>query len=168
MRKYWKSTSCLLLLMTMLTSCGGGSTSSGGDASNPAGFTALFGKTFMNPRCQNCHGFTSGNAIQVRHIELERIDQDCANCHFTSGWRPPFKSFSFIGLTTSQICEAIKSKSGGNLETLRVGMLTSTLARWGIEDGGTINGRLQTAPPGSMAELSSLLDQWISGGASCD
>ena len=105
MRNYWKSTGCLLLLLTLLTSCGGGSTSSGGDASNPNGFTALFGKTFLNARCQNCHGFTSGNVIETRHIELGRIDQDCANCHFTPGWRAPFQSFSFTDLSPSQICE---------------------------------------------------------------
>lgn len=169
MRKYWKSTSCLLLLMTMLTSCGGGSTSSGGDASNAVGFTALLGKTFTNPRCQNCHDFENPESEKrIRHIELERIDQDCANCHFTPGWKAPFRSFSFTGLSTSQICEAIKNKSGGNLETLREGMLNSTLARWGIEDGGTLSGRLLTAPPGSMAELAVVLDQWIAGGASCD
>ena len=169
MRNFWKSTGCLLLLMTMLTSCGGGSTSSGGDASNPDGFTALLGKTFLSPRCQNCHDFENdGNEKRIRHIELERIDQDCANCHFTPGWRAPFKSFSFAGLSTSQICEAIKNKSGGSLETLREGMLSSTLARWGIEDGGTLSGRFPTAPPGSMAELANVLDQWISGGASCD
>jgi hypothetical protein len=122
----------------------------------------------MHPRCQKCHGFDEGNAVRVRHIELERIDQDCANCHFTPGWRPPFRSFSFSNKTTTEICEGIKNKSRGDVHTLKEEMLTSTLARWGIEDGGTIAGRLQTAPPGTMAELEALLDQWIAGGASCD
>ena len=158
---------CMFLLL--MSSCGGGSSNSGGTAgTNPVGFSKLLAPTFTHPRCQNCHGFEIGNAIKVRHQELGRLELDCATCHFTPGWRAPFQSFSFSGISDAQICQAIKNKSGNDMAHLREIMVNSTLARWGIEDGGTLSGTLPTAPPGSMAAFAVLIDQWMAGGATCD
>lgn len=154
----------------LISSCGGGSTSSGGNgpSTNANGFAKLLGPTFTHPRCQNCHGFETENQFKIRHRDLGRLEGDCADCHFTPGWEAPFQSFSFSDISTAQICIAIKNKTGNNIQALRESLVNSTLARWAIEDGGTLSGTLPTAPPNSMAELARIIDQWIAAGAICD
>ena len=161
-------TMALLILCVLISSCGGSSTSSGGTGTDPNGFSKLLGATFSHPRCQNCHGFETENTFKIRHRDLGRLEQNCAECHFTPGWEAPFQSFSFSNLTNAEICIAIKNKTGGDLQSLKDSVVNSTLARWAIEDGGTLSGTLPTAPPGNMTELARLIDQWIAAGASCD
>jgi hypothetical protein len=159
-----------LVLCLLLSSCGSGSTSSGGNGpgTDPNGFAKLLGPTFTHPRCQNCHGFETENQFKIRHRELGRLDQDCGDCHFTPGWEAPFQSFSFSDISTAQICTAIKNKTGNDAQALRESILNSTLARWAIEDGGTLSGTLPVAPPNNMTELARIIDQWIAAGALCD
>ena len=158
----------VLLFCLLISSCGGGSTSSGLAGTDPNGFSKLLAPTFTHPRCQNCHGFETENASKIQHRDLGRLEQDCADCHFTPGWEAPFQSFSFSNLSNTEICNAIKNKTGNNLQHLKESVTNSTLARWGIEDGGTLSGTLPTAPPGNMTEMAQLLDQWITAGALCD
>lgn len=170
---------CLVALFA-LTSCGGGSSSAGsGGGNNPDGFSAIFGQTFANSRCQNCHAYDAGNTIREIHERTGRAQRDCAECHFTPGWRAPFRSFSFTGVSDTEICLGIKARSGNDLNVLREELIGSTLARWAIEDGGVpvvddnenITDEIRqrpTAPPGSMAELGQLFERWIAGGAICD
>ena len=158
----------VLIFCALLNSCGGSSTSSGGTGDDVNGFSKLLGPTFNHPRCLNCHGFETENASKISHRNLNRLDQDCGDCHFTPGWEAPFQSFSFSDLSNGEICAAIKNKTGNDLQQLKASVTDSTLARWAIEDGGTLSGTLQTAPPGNMAEMERLLDQWIAAGASCD
>lgn len=158
----------VLLACLFISSCGSGSSSTGGTGTDPNGFSKLLGPTFTHPRCQNCHGFETENQSKIRHREQGRLGPDCGECHFTPGWEAPFQSFSFSNISTSQICEAIKNKTGNDLQALKESVLNSTLAQWAVIDGGTLSGTLPTAPPNSMAELGRLLDQWIAAGASCD
>lgn len=173
-----KILSCLLLAL-LLSSCGGGSSTTGsGTGINPVGFSVLLGATFANPRCQNCHAFETEDPVGIQHRQTGRADRDCAECHFTPGWRAPFQSFSFANLSSIEICEGVKARSGNDVQELRASLLESTLARWALEDGGvpvvdasenlTGSVPLPTAPPNSVSALAALVDQWIAGGASCD
>ncbi|MFT6046087.1 MAG: hypothetical protein ACI9WC_001792 [Arenicella sp.] len=157
-----------LALLLLISSCGGSSTSSGGIGDQADSFSKLLGPTFDHPRCQNCHAFEAENATKVQHRELGQLDQDCGECHFTPGWEAPFQSFSFSNLSSTQICEAIKNKTGNDVQRLKESITNSSLAQWAIEDGGTISGTLATAPPGNMTEMTKLIDQWILAGASCN
>ncbi|MFT6725049.1 MAG: hypothetical protein ACJARN_001918, partial [Arenicella sp.] len=119
----------MLVILLLLSSCGGSSTSGGGMGAQADSFSKLLGATFDHPRCQNCHAFETENASKIEHRELGRLDQDCSECHFTPGWEAPFQSFSFSNLSSSQICEAIKNKTGNDLQRLKESVTNSTLAQ---------------------------------------
>ena len=167
-RRTLKGLTTLLFCIIMSSCGGGGSTNSGGTDEDQNSFSKLLGPTFNHPRCQTCHAFETENTSNIQHRDDGRLDQGCGECHFTPGWEAPFASFSFANLTNTEICIAIKNKTAGNLQHLKESVTNSTLAQWGIEDGGVLTGTLQTAPPGNMAEMARLLDQWIAAGASCN
>ncbi len=160
----------LLTASIMLAACSNDSgVNDGAGSGSGTSFNAMLLPTFESPRCQNCHGFDADNAVGLRHKELGR-SEDCSTCHTTPGWKAPFKSFSFTGLSGNAICTAIKNKFGGDLSELKKSLVDSELAAWGIEDGslplGVANAPL--AFPQNFGTFENMVNSWIEAGANCE
>ena len=159
------TTIIILLFSVIVSSCNNDSgTSSAPGGQDPNGFTALLSATFAHPRCQNCHGFNEGNAAQAAH---ENRPTNCSQCHSTTDWHAPFKSFSFTGLSSNEICVAIKNKFGGDIGGLSAHMKSSPLLWWGIEPIPPMRAPGGGAPPGDIATWNAWVDQWVTNGANC-
>ena len=159
----------IVCAITLLSACNNDSgVNEGAGSGNPVSFNSLLLPTFESPRCQNCHGFDTGNAVAQNHAAQGR-SSDCSQCHTVPGWQAPFQSFSFTGLSGNAICTAIKNKFGGDLNALKDNLLNSVLAQWGIADGSTpFGGSTTKAFPGDLQLWANLVNQWIDSGANCE
>jgi len=161
------SAAAVVMSVVLLNGCNNDSgTSSGPGGQDPNGFTALLGATFAHPRCQNCHGFDEGNQLTVIH---ENRPTNCSECHRPPGWRAAFKSFSFTGQNSNEICVGIKNKFGGDAGAVGAHMQSSLLIQWGLEPiPPMLTPPAGGAPPGNIAAFNALVDQWVANGASCN
>ena len=107
----------IIALFIFLAGCSDNDNNSTSGAASPAGFNALLLPTFESPRCVNCHGFDEGNATRSEHVAAGR-SWDCQECHGAdvATWSAPFKSFSFTGLSSAEICEGSKNRSNSDLD----------------------------------------------------
>ena len=149
----------IVLFSSACSNDGGASSGSGGGSAISPAFTV----TFMSAKCQDCHAFDTGNAIAQKHVDLGRseegeLSRGCAECHSVPGWRAPFRSFSFSGLSAQEMCIASKNKFGGDVQALQNHLLNSELIQWAI---------LRGAPPGDLGTWSAWINDWVGNGASC-
>ncbi len=160
----------MLSAAVLLTACSNDSgVQEGSGSSSSASFDAMLMPTFQSPRCQNCHGFDAENATAQRHAALGR-SEDCSSCHTTPGWKAPFKSFSFTGLSGNAICIAIKNKFGGDLNALKSSLVDSELAKWAVADGSLPLGTASapTAFPNNLGVWTTTVNSWLEMGANCE
>lgn len=105
--------------------------------------------------CSTCHG------AENRAIVGSRLKSIPGNAH----WQLAPESMAWQGLTVREICEQVKdTERNGNRShaDLIKHMGEDHLVGWAWHPG---EGR--SAPPGSQAELASLITAWVDTGAEC-
>ncbi len=126
-----------------------------------------FARTFLHPRCTNCHGFMVPNETGVDHAVRPPT---CSLCHTVPGWHAPAASFDLAGRTPAQICQMTKTTLGNDPVAIGNHLRDDLLIRWAIDDA-TVFGTLRPggkAPPGDLATWTAFVDRWMSGGMRCD
>jgi len=178
----------LYVLPVFLESSGGPRAQAQGNNESVLAFRAV-ASVLTSPRCLNCHtsadGPLQGDDNHPHAMNVKRGAEGkgsaalrCRACHQTENakflhgppgaadWQLPPAStpMAWKGLTTGQICRALKdpAKNGNrSLQDLIPHMETS-LVRWAWNPGP---GR--TLPPLSHEEFVSRLKEWIDSGAAC-
>ena len=138
-----------------------------------------------HPRCLNCHqpevplqgdrGWQHIPKIARSATTPEEGSPACARCHVgdgpatgipgVPGWRLAPIEAAWQGLSTAQLCLAIKSpktNGGRDLPELIKHLDEDALVLWGWQPGGQ-----RPPPPISHKELVDLARYWISTGAAC-
>jgi hypothetical protein len=139
-----------------------------------------------HPRCLNCHqlevplqGERGWQHIPPRSPAARLRSGDggpaCARCHAgdgpatgipgVAGWRLAPIEAAWQGLSTAQLCQAIKSpktNGGRDLPELIKHLDEDALVLWGWQPGGQ-----RSPPPISHKEFVDLARYWVSTGAAC-
>ena len=150
---------------------------------------AAVASVLTSPRCINCHvpgdGPLQGDDSHPHAMNVRRgVDGQgspglhCFACHQTENaaaphgppgaaqWQlPPTKTpMAWKGLSTAEICRALKDPSKNGNRTLQdlIPHMETSLVRWAWNPG---TGR--TLPPLSHEEFVSHLKEWIDTGAAC-
>lgn len=160
----------------------------GKDAQSLQAFRAV-ASVLTSPRCLNCHTSTDGplqgddNHPHAMNVKRGLDGKGsaalrCRACHQTENakflhgppgaadWQlpPPNTPMAWKGLTTGEICRAVKdpAKNGNRSLPDLIPHMETSLVRWAWNPGP---GR--TVPPLSHEEFVSRLKEWIETGAAC-
>jgi len=154
----------------------------------PQADAAIFEKmaaVLRHPRCLNCHqvevplqgdrGWQHIPKVARSAPALADGSPACARCHAgdgpatgipgVAGWRLPPVEAAWQGLSTAQLCLAIKSpktNGGRDLPELIRHLDEDALVLWGWQQGAQ-----RTPPPISHKEFMDLARYWVSIGAPC-
>ena len=169
------------------------SSAEGGTSSDAAGLSAFrdVASVLMSPRCLNCHipgqSPLQGDDNRSHGMNVKRGADGrgspamrCTNCHQSSNsefahappgapdWRlpAPDSPLAWQGLTTGQLCRAIKdpTKNGGrDLASLHEHVTSDPFVNWAWTPGP---GR--TAPPLSHQQFVDKFNEWAARGAPCE
>lgn len=140
-------------------------------------------KTFLHPRCANCHPSDDtprqGDRGVLHDPPVTRGEHDrgvpamqCTTCHQDAnlelsrvpgapGWHLAPAKMAWLGKSPSELCAQLKSGEM-SLDKLVEHVRHDKLVAWGWSPG---HGR--TPAPGSAAQLGDLLQSWIDTGAQC-
>src|SRR5262245_47674487 len=141
-----------------------------------------------HPRCLNCHQLEVPLQGDRQWQHIPKIGRNapaladgrpaCARCHAGDGpatgipgrpgWRLPPIEAAWEGLTTAQLCQAIKSprtNGGRDLPELIKHLDEDTLVLWAWEPAAP--GVQRTPPPISHKEFVDLARHWVTTGAAC-
>lgn len=141
-----------------------------------------------HPRCLNCHQLEAPLQGDRQWQHIPKIGRNapaladgraaCARCHAGDGpatgipdrpgWRLPPIEAAWEGLTTAQLCQAIKSpktNGGRGLPELIKHLDEDTLVLWAWEPAAP--GVQRTPPPISHKEFVDLARHWVTTGAAC-
>lgn len=144
----------------------------------------------QSPRCMNCHtvtGFPRQGDDRHRHLmNVSRGPDDrgasglhCSTCHqaanqVASGvpgapdWRLAPLRMGWEGLSTGQLCEAIRDPARGGMKPQSlVAHFNTGLVRWAWSPGSDAHGHRRTPPPLSHDAFIALTKQWVNSGATC-
>jgi len=169
------------------------SSAEGGTSSDAAGLSAFrdVASVLMSPRCLNCHipgqSPLQGDDNRPHGMNVKRGTDGrgspamrCTNCHQSSNsefahappgapdWRlpAPDSPLAWQGLTTGQLCRAIKdpTKNGGrDFASLHEHVTSDPFVNWAWNPGP---GR--TAPPLSHQQFVDKFNEWAARGAPCE
>jgi len=169
------------------------SSAEGGTSSDAAGLSAFrdVASVLMSPRCLNCHipgqSPLQGDDNRSHGMNVKRGADGrgspamrCTNCHQSSNsefahappgapdWRlpAPDSPLAWQGLTTGQLCRAIKdpTKNGGrDLASLHEHVTSDPFVNWAWNPGPGRN-----APPLSHQQFVDKFNEWAARGAPCE
>jgi len=169
------------------------SSAEGGTSSDAAGLSAFrdVASVLMSPRCLNCHipgqSPLQGDDNRPHGMNVKRGTDGrgspamrCTNCHQSSNsefahappgapdWRlpAPDSPLAWQGLTTGQLCRAIKdpTKNGGrDLASLHEHVTSDPFVNWAWNPGPGRN-----APPLSHQQFVDKFNEWAARGAPCE
>jgi hypothetical protein len=151
----------------------------------PVTFSNTLAETFRHPRCTTCHGVAATDFRRVNDTPpgvlpaahpVVNATTDCTTCHtpallpvegtIAPGWQSAPAAFDFRDKTDAELCALASQPVSGHPPLEH--MSEDKLVLWAVGDGRLpFNESVPTAPPNSIEQWRSRVQQWVDAGLPC-